>query len=247
MLHMAHDMFRVTKTLAAWQCCCAEIWQFIGFCGNFHQNSCCFVANSLQVLRCLSWKIKKKNKIKIVDKFPQKLLSPCWKFSQKVAFMYSFHQKMPLGEIFTKCCLYGKFPRNFAWLANFHNNRLSEKKWFVRTFPQNFDWLKKKTLVGKVSAMICFVGKYSHKFAAFRISTYISFFGKLTQEFAFLKNFHILFYFNKKFKSRKNFHKKIAMFEIFHKKNHFCKNFQKNLFVEKIPQQFALLENFYKK
>jgi hypothetical protein len=95
-----------------------KFWQFGGFCGNFHQNSRCFVTKFSPS----------------VKKLPQKLLPPCWKFPQKVAFMVNFHQKMPLWQISTKklplwkisskLCLVGKFSLQQALLENFRKKLL---------------------------------------------------------------------------------------------------------------------------
>ena len=115
--------------------------QFGGFCGNLHQISCCFVAKFLPSGAFFHGKIPKKN------------ILFCWKLSTKTAatLLEISTKKFPLCLISTKKCLYGKYPQkiclyeklsqNFAWLENFHNNRLSwkisAKSCFFKTFPQN--------------------------------------------------------------------------------------------------------------
>ena len=132
-----------------------------------------------------------------VENFPQKPLPACCKFPQKVAFMVNFHQKMPWWQISTK---------KFALLENFHKTLLVWKifttRGFVEKFPQNvallehfhktlFSWkIYKKNLVGKVSPIICFVGKFPPKIGALQISSKICLFGKPTQQFALFENFH---------------------------------------------------------
>ena len=81
---------RVTKTLAAWQRCCAEIlavwWILLKFLPKFT-----LFCHKIPSKCCPVFKKKEKKKIfYFVEKFPQILLQPFWKFPQKVAFIAHF-------------------------------------------------------------------------------------------------------------------------------------------------------------
>ena len=131
---MCHMSCRVTKTLAAWQRCCAEIlpvwWILRKFSPKF-TLFCCKIPSKCHT--AFMEKFPKKFSV-LLKKIPQKLLPPCLKFPQKVAFMVNFHQKMPLWqistkrlplrEISTKLCSVGKFPQQQALLENFRKKLL---------------------------------------------------------------------------------------------------------------------------
>ena len=124
---MSHASYHLsltpTKTLAAWQRCCAEnltVWWILRK----------FSPKFMLVCRKIPCKcpavfmenLNKKYSV-LLKKIPQKHLPPCWKFLPK----------LPLWLIYTKKCLYCKFPH--------------KKSCLYEKFPQNFIWLEQQALL----------------------------------------------------------------------------------------------------
>ena len=97
-----------------------KIWQFDGFCGNFHKCSRNFVTTHLQSFTLFCWQ----NCIKIYanSKFPQKLCSFVEKFPPTVALLENFYKNLLCWKVSTITCFVELFPQNIAFLQNFHKN-----------------------------------------------------------------------------------------------------------------------------
>ena len=117
------------------QRCCGEILADCWILRKFSLKSRCFVAKFPSNVALFPWK-KNIYIFCFVDTFTQKLLPPCWKFPQKVAFMASFHpKKVAFMENFHKTLLgwkmstttgfVGKFPQKVALLEHFHKTLIS--------------------------------------------------------------------------------------------------------------------------
>ena len=91
------------------------------------------------------------------------------KGTQQFALFESFHKKLRFIKISTKNQFVEKFPQNIALFENFHTKCICGKISL------------KKSTCRKISATICFVGKFSLKNCFFLISTKFWFVGKLSQ------------------------------------------------------------------
>ena len=107
-----------------------KFWQFVGFCGNFHQNSRCFVAKFPSSVHCFNGE-----KILIYSVLLTNFHKNC------CYLVENFHKKLHFWLVSTKKCLYGKFPqKKVSFMENFHQTslgwKISTTTGFVGKFPQ---------------------------------------------------------------------------------------------------------------
>ena len=121
---------RVTKTLAAWQRCCAEILPVWWILRKFSPKFTLFCS-----------KIPSKCHAVLIEKFQKKYSVLLKTFHKNCCHLVgNFHKKFPSWLIFTKNAFMANFHINFAFMENYHKtllgSKISTKIGFVGKFPQ---------------------------------------------------------------------------------------------------------------
>ena len=121
---------RVTKTLAAWQHCCAEI---LAVWWTLRKISQKYTQNFFRVLHCFFLEKNLKYLCHFVAKLAQKCMFLCLKYSTNKCFVRKFSIKFGLFE---------NFHKKQYFLENFHKNslywKISTIICFVLNFPQKY-------------------------------------------------------------------------------------------------------------
>ena len=153
----AEGSSRVTKTLAAWQRCCAEVLSVWWILRKFSPKFTLF-CRKIPFKFCTVFFFYGKNERK-------QSYSVLLKNFHLVG---NFHKKLRLWLISTKKCLYGKFPQKSYLYGKFPQKnslckKISTTTGFVGKFPKKVAFMenfRKKLPLLNISTKLCLVGKF---------------------------------------------------------------------------------------